>query len=232
MINARWYAMCGRRFWILIRRAALLLLALPAVPGCFTYSSYQSARIVERGQPQVTFAISNSNIEGGGAEAGGWLAFETCLRSGVAKRLDASAMLSIFQSVPENFGAAVVTVDVRAGIIENYIAFAFPVVVTMGDFYLASLRIQPGFVATVPLGTRLEITGAARAHTFVRVPELFAMGYNIGLGIKTESGRLTVRPELGWMKFRGEENNQTYFQYGLGLEFGSPKPKVEKERGS
>jgi hypothetical protein len=126
----------------------------------------------------------------------------------------------------------VVTVDVRGGIIENYLAFTFPVAITMGDLYLASLRVQPGFVATVPLGTRFEITGAARAHTFVRVPELFAMGYNVGLGIRTESGRLMVRPEVGWMKFREAENGQGYFQYGLGLEFGSPRPRTDKERGS
>ena len=232
MIHAGWCAMRGLQFRIPMWRAALLSLVFLAAPGCFTYSSYQSARIVERGEPQVTFALSNSNIEGENAEAGGWLAFETCLRSGIAKRFDASAMLSIFQSVPENFGAAVVTVDVRGGIIENYLAFTFPVAITMGDLYLASLRVQPGFVATVPLGTRFEITGAARAHTFVRVPELFAMGYNVGLGIRTESGRLMVRPEVGWMKFREAENGQGYFQYGLGLEFGSPRPRTDKERGS
>ncbi len=227
--------MRDRRFRILISRAGLLALAFLGAPGCFTYSSYQSARIAEWGQPQVTFALSRSNIASVADDNASWYAFETCLRSGVAKRIDASAMLSIFTSVPEGWGAAVVTVDVRAGIIMDYLAFALPTAITVGDSYLSSLRMQPGFVGTIPLGERFEITGAARAHTFIRAPDLFAMGYNVGLGIKSASGRWIVRPEVGWMVFKENDGaairGTTYAQYGIGIEFRSAsKAKTEKEQ--
>jgi hypothetical protein len=228
--------MRDRRFRELIRWAVLLALALLAAPGCFTYSSYQSARIVERGEPAVTFALSQSRIADVAADDATWYAFETCLRSGVARRVDASFMLSIFHGVQEGWGAGVVTLDVRAGIIEDYLAFALPTALTIGDSYLASLRMQPGFIGTVPLGSRLEITGAARAHIFVRATDLFAMGYNVGLGIKSASGNFVVRPEVGWMVF--EENEEAgvrgalYAQYGIGIEFrSSPKPKIDKTQG-
>jgi len=229
--------MCGRRFRLSIRRGAVSL-AILAAPGCFTYSSYQSARIVERGEPEVTFALSKSHITGTETgdddEAGGWFAFETCLRSGVVRRVDASLMFSLFHGVQEGWGAGVVTVDVRAGIIPDYLAFAVPTALTIGDSYLASLRMQPGFVGTVPLGDRLEITGAVRAHMFVRATDLFAMGYNVGVGIKSKSGSWVVRPELGWMVFEENEDaagrGPVYAQYGIGIEFRSPPiPKAEKE---
>jgi hypothetical protein len=215
------------------RTAGILFLALLAAPGCFTYSSYQSARIVERGEPQVTFAVSSSGIlDVPEDEDARWYAFETCLRGGLADRVDGALTLSIFSNTPEEWGAAVVTADMRVGIIRDYLAFTLPVSVTAGDFYLASLRMQPGLVGSVPIGARLEITGAARAHVFVRYTDLFAMGYNIGLGIRDGSGKWTLRPEVGWMVFRDEADydQPTYFQYGIGLEFGSPKPKTGQKR--
>ncbi len=210
--------------------AGKLLLALLAAPGCFTYSSYQSARIVERGEPQVTFAVSSSGIlEAEDDDDATWFAFETCLRGGLARRVDGALTLSIFSNVPEQWGAAVVTADLRAGIVEDYIAAVLPVSITAGDSYLASLRMQPGLVGTLPIGSRLEITGSARAHVFVRYTDLFAMGYNVGLGIRDDSGKWVLRPEVGWMVFRDEVDydQPTYFQYGIGFEFGNPrKPKT------
>lgn len=213
--------------------AGISLFAILAVPGCFTYSSYQSARIVERGEPQVTFAVSSSGfLEGEENEDATWYAFETCLRGGLAQRVDGAVTLSIFSNVPELWGAAVVTVDLRAGIAKDYLAAVLPVSVTVGDSYLASLRMQPGLVGTLPIGSRLEITGAARAHVFVRATDLFALGYNVGLGIRDDSGKWVLRPEVGWMVFRDEVDfdRPTYFQYGIGLEFGSPKPKTGQKR--
>ena len=213
------------------RAAATALIALLAAPGCFTYSSYQSARIVERGDHQATLSVSRSSIVSEETDDSSWLAFEGLARFGIAKRLDGSIMISVFRGVPEDWGAGVVTADVRAGIIEDYLACSLPVSFTVGDLYLASLRVQPGIIGTIPLGTRLEITGAIRAHMFVRAPDLFAVGYNVGLGMTSVSGRWTIRPEAGWMQFLDEESDVTYAQFGIGLETNHRKPRVTKEQG-
>ncbi len=212
-----------------VRAAASCGLALLALPGCFTYSSYQSARIVEKGGAQGALAVSRSRIVREGPDEDTWWAIEGGARFGLAKRVDGSFLLSLFPDVQEGWGAAVLTIDVRGGIVENYIAAVMPVSATLGDSYLASLRVQPGLVATLPLGDRAEINGSARAHIFVRATDLFAMGYNVGLGLKSESGAWTIRPELGWMRFAGEHEGLTYAQYGIGMEFRAPRKSAGKE---
>ena len=108
--------------------------------------------------------------------------------------------------------------DLHAGIIKDYLTVAFPFSVTLGDFIFYTLRAQPGLIGTIPLGEHFEITGAARAHDYLRVMELSAIGYNLGLGITAPSGAWTIRPEVGWLTFAGANSDVTYFQYGVGLE--------------
>ena len=147
-----------------------------------------------------------------------WWTFDGDLRFGIARRIDGSLRLSIFHNVPEGWGGAQFSCDIRGGIIEDYLAVAFPFSVNMGDFHFYTLRFQPGFVGTIPLNEHFEIAGAARAHIYLRVMELTALAYNIGLGITTPSGKWTIRPEIGWLEFTTPNSNGTYFQYGVGFE--------------
>jgi len=132
--------------------------------------------------------------------------------------MDGSVRLSIYHNIPEGWGGGQVTLDIRGGLIEDYLAMVMPASVTIGDFYLYSLRLQPGLVGTIPMGDRFEMTGAVRAHVYVRVMELNAVGYNLGFGITTPSGEWTLRPEAGWLRMTGADSDKTYFQYGVGIE--------------
>jgi hypothetical protein len=205
------------------------IFALFTSQGCLTYSSYQSARIVERGHPHATIGISRSVSLDEDDNEVNWWTVDGDMRFGIARRIDGSIRLSVFHNVPEEWGGGQVTVDIRGSMIEDHLAIVLPVTVTLGDFYLYTLRIQPGFVGTIPLGDRFEITGAVRAHVYVRVMELFAMGYNLGLGLTTPSGEWTIRPEVGWLRMTGTGSDLTYFQYGVGIEHNFVLP--EKEEG-
>jgi hypothetical protein len=186
--------------------------------GCLTYSSYQSARIVERGRQQATIGLSHSSIPDKKDPGASWWTFDGDMRFGIARRVDGSFRLSVFHNVPDGWGGAQVSMDLRGGIIEDRLAVALPFSVNMGDFHFYTLRFQPGLIGTIPLGERFEITGAARAHLYLRVMELTAVGCNIGLGMTTPSGEWTIRPELGWLVFGGTNSDVTYFQYGMGIE--------------
>jgi hypothetical protein len=194
------------------------LFAFLTLQGCLTYSSFQSARIVERGLPHATLGISRSIILEEEDIAANWWTFDGDMRFGIAKRVDGSIRVSVFHNVPEGWGGGQVSVDIRGGIIEDYLAIAFPFSVNMGDFHFYTLRFQPGFVGTIPLNERIEITGAARAHVYLRIMELTAVAYNVGLGITTRSGEWTIRPEVGWLQFTAAGSDVTYFQYGVGIE--------------
>ena len=196
------------------------LFAFLTLQGCLTYSSYQSARIVERGRPHATLGISRSGILDLDEKESefGWWTLDGDMRFGIAKRVDGSVRLSIFHNVPEGWGGGQFSCDIRGGIIDDYLAVAFPFSINMGDFHFYTLRFQPGFVGTIPLNDRLEVTGAVRAHVYLRVMELTAVAYNVGLGITTRSGEWTFRPEIGWLQFTDLNSDVTYFQYGVGIE--------------
>ena len=186
--------------------------------GCLTYSSYQSARIVERGHPHATLGISRSIILEEEDSEVNWWTIDGDMRFGFAKRVDGSVRVSVFHNVPEGWGGGQVSCDIRGGIIEDYLTIAFPFSVNMGDFHFYTLRFQPGFVGTIPLNERFEITGAARAHIYLRIMEQTAVAYNVGLGITSQSGEWTIRPEVGWLQFTDTSSDVTYFQYGVGIE--------------
>ena len=125
--------------------------------GCLTYSSFQSARIVERGHPHATLGISRSGILDLDEKESefGWWTLDGDMRFGIAKRVDGSVRLSIFHNVPEGWGGGQFSCDIRGGIIDDYLAVAFPFSINMGDFHFYTLRFQPGFVGTIPLNDRL-----------------------------------------------------------------------------
>jgi len=161
-----------------------------------------------------------------------WWTLDGDMRFGIAKRVDGSVRVSVFQNVPEGWGGGQISADLRGGIIEDHLAIAIPVSVTLGDFYLYSLRVQPGFIGTIPLSERIELNGAVSAHVYLRVLELTAFAYNIGLGITTRSGEWTIRPEVGWLQMAGNNSDLRYFQYGVGIEhnFVVEKDDVDKDK--
>jgi hypothetical protein len=198
--------------------ATTALLALLSLQGCLTYSSFQSARIVERGHPHATLGISRSMHQGDKDRNISWWTLDGDMRFGIAKNIDGSVRMSVFHNLPEGRGGSQITLDIRAGIIRDHLAAVLPATVTLGDFYMYSLRLQPGLVATLPLSDRFEITGSARAHVYVRVMELFGTGYTLGMGMTNGTGEWTIRPEVGWLRLASQNSGTTYFQYGVGIE--------------
>ena len=196
------------------RRVVPALLALLLTQGCLTYSSYQSARIVERGKPHATVGITRTLFPGD--EINCWT-IDGDMRFGVARRVDALVRVSVYEFLPEGVGGGQVTLGLRCGIIKDRFALTLPATVYIGDFYFYSLRMQPGFISTIPLSKHLEVNGSARGHVYVRVMELFGIGYSVGLGITSPSGEWTIRPEVGWLQLTGT-SSATYFQYGVGFE--------------
>lgn len=189
-----------------------------AVTGCIDYSSYQDARIVERGQSQGTVAASISTYPQEGGDAV-WFPIEVNPRWGIARRFDAAFRMSLLLSREEEFGMLVVGGDVRAGIISNHLALTLPVSIAVGDYIFASTNIQPGFIVTLPVFDDLDVNGAVRASVYVHsdMPHNVTWLYNVGLGIAVAPG-WRVRPEVGWMVWENfDEERITYSQFGIGV---------------
>ncbi len=204
-----------------------LCLVLSVSAGCFTFSSYQSARIVDRGKPRVTYSISRNNfIERDQIDAG-WTTLEALGRYPVKARLvDAGARISILRSDEGGIGS-VVGGDLKAGVIRDHLAVALPASVLLGDFSFTTFQLQPGLIASVPIGDRIEGNAAARTYIFMAETEdgpVYA--YNLGLALHPRGSRWAIRPEVGWLTLRG--SGDRFVQFGIGVEGPARPHRPEK----
>lgn len=195
------------------RAISATLLVLLLMQGCLAYSSFQSARIIEKERPHSTVGISRTM--GTEADEAIWT-LNGDMRFGVSPHLDSSFRMSVFTSNALEGGGALVGGDIRAGVIRDHLAFAVPVSILLGDFIFYSIRVQPGFTGTVPLARNLDLNAAARTSIFLVAPGSFDMTYNLGLGITTPSGRWTIHPEIGI--FHNISENDMLAQFGIGVE--------------
>ena len=191
--------------------ASLLVLFL--MQGCLAYSSFQSARIIEKGRPHSM--VGASRTLGTEMDDAIWT-LNGDMRFGLNPQLDWSFRMSVFTSNALEGGGALIGGDIRAGVIPDHLTFALPVSIILGDFMFYSTRVQPGFIGTQPLAKNLDLNAAARASFFLIAPGSFDMTYNAGLGITTPSGRWTIHPEIA--VFHNVGQNEMLAQFGIGVE--------------
>jgi len=200
---------------------AVSLLFLPLSAGCLTFSSFQSARIVDPEQPRTTVALSKSDFLEQDQEEAGWLVLEIQNRFGLTRSTDAAFKASVTRRMEDGWVGLVVTADARHSIWKDRLTFALPASLLLGDFDFATLQLHPGFIATLPISRHLEVSGSAQAYLFVRVEELSTFGYTLGLGWSPHPDRWMLRPEIAWIHFG--DDNDLYTQIGMGVEFPMPK---------
>lgn len=195
--------------------------------GCLSYSSYQDARIVEKGSSQATMAVSVSSygydtFEGPAREY--WFPVELGFRAPVASRVDGGFKLAYLMFNGGDSIDALVEVegDLRVGVLRDRLALALPVSAVLGSF--SSFQFKPGVVVTVPLLDDLDLNSAAAVHLFTSEDPFSdvyrSWQFNVGLGWRV-SPRWTLRPEVGWLVY--SNNGPVYNEFGLGLTVNPPR---------
>src|SRR5512144_240433 len=111
---------------------------LLSTAGCINYSSYQDARIVERGHAQGTVAVSMSKYEPGPdsfEHDETWLVLQVDPRWGIGGRCDAALHMSaLLPNTEDSEGWVVLGADARFGIIRNYLAVTLPISMALSQF--------------------------------------------------------------------------------------------------
>jgi len=216
----------GDPMLFLLRRCAIattgLALIVVSGSGCINYSSYQDARIVERGQSQGTVAVSASTYIDHSVFRGGntrWYVIEMDPRWGLGNQFDGGMRMSLLVTPDGGPGFVLLGGDIRAGIIRDHLALTIPVDVSLGAWALSTINAKPGFIVTLPVSAELDINGAVR-RSFYLNSDLGLKGwwlYNAGLGIVIAPG-WRIRPELGWAVADAYDGERThYMQFGIGL---------------
>jgi hypothetical protein len=184
--------------------------------GCFAYSSYQSARIVEADKPQVTIASSRSQWLRGDDVRSEWWVFEFQARQALSKRSEIGGKLSILASDGGDTGGALFGIDLKRGLLGDYVALDLPFGVYVPVIH--SLHVYPGVIVTLPLHERLEINLAAKTFYFFtgNTDKMPLFAYNVGLGLKPGRSGFVIRPEIGWMT--AADPRDSYMQFGIGID--------------
>jgi hypothetical protein len=194
------------------------IVALTLFMGCIDYSSYQDARIVERGGSQGTVAVSASKQQ---SEYAGddfdWYAVDVNPRWGLGARFDAGFKMALLIT-GEEMGWVLVGGDLRFGAFRDYLALTVPVTMAFGELAFSTINLQPGIIMTLPVTHELDINGSVR-RSFYLHEDLESNAwwlYNAGLGIKV-APEWRIRPEVAWMVSDHEYEQTTYVQFGIGV---------------
>jgi hypothetical protein len=199
-----------------------IVIVCVAGAGCIPYSSYQDARIVEKGVNQGTVAVSASTYRDEWTEAGHWYPIELGPRMHLSARADAAFKFS-FLMVPGSDQFAVWPIiggDIRVAVVPDYLLLAVPVYFFPGPRIFSNMQLQPGVVMTVPLSHAVDLNSAARVNVFAN-PDAWdwdeggqSYSFNLGLGLHLSRG-LIVRPEVGWLVVPG--TGRRYTEFGVGF---------------
>jgi hypothetical protein len=184
-----------------------------ALPGCIPYSSFQSARIVPEHKTQAVASASRFDYGTHDGEPDAWTCLDARGRLGLGARFDASfGITTALQSGNSDAGAAFGG-DLRYGLWPDHLALVLPV-----SIIVATVEVGPGFVATVPVHDRWDISVAARRDLFIWPFEGGPhWSCNLGLGIPVPRSQWTMRPEVGLSFSSSSFHNANLFA-GIALE--------------
>lgn len=218
---------------------AVLILFCVTLTGCFSFSSYQTARMLEPEQASVTISYNQNesrNEEDSGIRSN---IIEGQIRLGMTDKIEAGIKYGRhssswrFQKEGEeeeveigdiNFNFT--SVDAKFSILPNHIAFSIP----LGFFWTTNdeendemeeflFQLQPGFIFSYQ-SQPFEITGAVKYLIFTEEDnEGFdsLLAFNLGLGFSNNFSRWIVGPEIGFLLNPKEVDEGYFFQYGIGV---------------
>ena len=195
----------------------LAFLALLSAPGCLTFSSLQSAKLVEPGLSATTIGIARNNFLEDDQTDAGWTVFDIRNRVGLGHRLDAALEVSATRRDEDGWVGFLVGGDLRSSLWRDHLALTLPARVLAGDFDFATFQFYPGLIATLPVTNHLEVNASGNVYLFVRAEELSMYTYSVGLGIRPTDAPWTLRPEVAWLRLH--EEGKPYYQVGLAVEF-------------
>lgn len=211
-----------------LRTALALLFALAvlnATAGAqYLFTDQQSGWVLAPKQFEVggSFGSVTFNDSDGGSDHA-WNVFGLNLGYGLFKNVELRVRYG-YLDPEEGSGASAFSFGPKIGLWKNKLAIIVPVEFLTGQYVETSQtwNIQPGLIASFPVGKRLEITPSAKAlipiHSDPYNEYDTLMAVNLGLGYFATADRsLVIRPEIGFLFKPGESGS--YMQFGIGVSY-------------
>jgi hypothetical protein len=195
---------------------ALALAAL--LPSCApVFSEMQSAKLVGKGNVELTPSASAVLSSGGGETEHVQDHLGLQVATGVADKVDVRARYEHVRVEGGDGGVHVLGGGPKIALVKDKVAVYVPVGFAFGEDIEAgdTLQVQPTLLLTAPISSRFELNGSAKyIHPFdADSDDLVAL--NVGVGLSADLERWAVRPEVGILKNPGEEGS--FLQFSLGV---------------
>jgi hypothetical protein len=221
---------------------ALAALSAFVFSGCYSYSAFQSARLLAPGEYSVSPAASFDTFRSGdharwvmsnygaqvAAGVGGMDKLNVTARyermDGREYTIDGIDSAGIpGQSFDQNYNYS--EVGFKFGLVPDHVAFTLPIGLMYGgdiDKPSDTWQVQPGLLLTGSVGPYVDVTLGSKMLVFFKSKVDNLVAFNLGAGVHAPDQKLSILPEAGMLFDPGEDGYYTYFGLGLSFKFGAP----------
>jgi hypothetical protein len=193
--------------------------------GCLPFlADHQSARILPRGELEVTPSFSHVSFSSDGETDHIQDQYGARLGYGLSKQVDVRATFEHI-TVDQDVGGGsrslnVVGVGAKFGLIPDWVAFYLPIGFATGENVDESetWTVAPTLLATWRGGPQFEVTPSIKAiYPFAAENPELSLGVHLGMGLSSNLEQWAFRPEIGLVKNPGDDGTTWGFTLGISI---------------
>lgn len=200
-------------------KSVFLTICSLMLSGCYAYSSFQTAKTVEKGKWQGTASYSSNSFSNSGESDRINGAIEAQLRAGLSDKSDIGFRYAYIDvdNASEDYG--MIAIEPKFMLVKDRFSLIAPLGMYVGQYVNEdeSFHFSPGFIATYPFNKNFDASVASRYMIFFDSDSDNLVALNLGFGVSTDIEKWAIRPEIGYLFNPGNDGH--YFQYGVGLSF-------------
>jgi len=220
----------GRSVLRALRTGLALVFALGVLSATaaaqYLFTDMQSGWVLSPRQAEISgsFGSVTANYGNGMGSEHAWNIYGVNLGYGLFKNVELRARYGYLDPSGGGSGASAFSFGPKVNLWKNKLSIIVPVEFLTGQYVETSQswNIQPGLIASFPIGKKFEITPSAKAliplykDPYNEADTLVAVDVGAGF-FATADRRLVIRPEIGILFDPGQSGS--FVQFGIGVSY-------------
>lgn len=189
-----------------------------SLSGCYAFSTFQSAKTVEKGHWQGAAAVSSNSFydEDGSSESINE-SYEVQVRTGISEKADIGVRYTRLTGFDFIDDYNHLSIEPKYMVVPNKFSLVMPMAMFFGSDINEdeSFHVAPGFIATYPVNNNFDVSFSPRYMIFTDSDSDDLVALNFGVGLSSDLTKWAIRPEIGLLYNPGESGH--YMQFGIGF---------------